>query len=86
MTATPCFVSTLRPSGDTGIGRHGAKMRSSSNGHSRAMPLPPSVNASRTPWLTMTSDTVVTAGTTAIPRREAARPTTTPHTSANETE
>ena len=43
ISLSPCSDRILGPMGATGIGRHGAKNRSSLNGQSNAMPNPPSV-------------------------------------------
>ena len=44
-------MNGLSPIGDTGIGVQGKKKRSLVNGDNKAIPRPPSVNASNMPWL-----------------------------------
>src|SRR5438445_6017045 len=50
MTASPRDEKNAAPIGDTRIGRHGKKYRVGLNGEKNAMPSPPSVIASNTPW------------------------------------
>jgi len=58
VTSHPRAESAAGPIGATGIGRHGANSRASLNGHSRAIPSPPSVNASSSGWLTPTAQAI----------------------------
>src|SRR5262249_46801561 len=85
-TIAPYDDSSPRPIGATGIGRQGAKYRVGSKGQSSALPRPPSVSVSRSPWLASvaTARAASPAAETFLGRAAAA--IATPSTAANASE
>ena len=86
MRCRPFAANNLRPMGATGIGRQGAKYLASENGRNSAMPRPPSVRVSSSPWLAITTAAV-------SPRRlrgrsidQAMSPSRSPHSAAKASE
>jgi len=67
MTSRPRADNRAAPIGATGIGRHGAKKRWFDEGHSRAMPRPPSVSVSSRPWLAVTRPPTIAIRTAPAP-------------------
>ena len=82
----PYGEMNARPIGATGIGRHGAKYRVRSNGHSSAHPRPPSVKVSRSPWLGSTIVATSAVRATGRLNQRAANPIVSPAAIANGSE